>query len=131
MLRRMKVRLTGMPFVVYPVKDLARARRFYAGVLGLKRGETWPKVWEEYAVPGGGVLAVSTAMKGCRPGAKGAAVALETDRFDEVVAHLRRRRVKFVFGPTDTGVCDFARFCDPDGNHLILHRKHPRRRRAR
>jgi hypothetical protein len=33
--------------------------------------------------------------------------------------------VTFLFGPTDTGVCDFARFEDPDGNHLILHRRHP------
>lgn len=127
----MKPRFTGVPFFVYPVKSLARARRFYSGVLGLKPGERWGKLWQEFVVPGGAVIAVSTAMTGCRPGAKGGAVALESDRFDEVVAHLRRQRVKFLFGPTDTGVCDFARFQDPDGNHLILHRKHSRLRRAK
>lgn len=118
-----------MPFFVYPVRSVARARRFYAGVLGLKVGERWGRLWQEFEVPGGGVIAVSTGLEGCRPGARGGAVALETDSFDEVVAHLRRRRVKFLFGPTDTGVCDFARFTDPDGNHLILHRKHARAKR--
>lgn len=124
----MKPRFTGAPFFVYPVKSVARSRRFYAGVLGLKAGDRWGRLWQEFTVPGGAVIAVATDMKGCRPGAQGGAVALETDRFDEVVAHLRRRRVKFLLEPTDTGVCDFARFADPDGNHLVLHRKHPRGR---
>ncbi len=125
----MKPRFTGLPFFVYPVKDMARARRFYGGVLGLKPGDRWKTRWVEFGVPGGGVVALSTGLDGCRPGAKGGALALETGRFDEVVTHLRKKRVKFLFGPTDTGVCDFARFCDPDGNHLILHRKHRRPRR--
>ncbi len=43
-LPRMKPRFTGMPFFVYPVKDMARARLFYGGVLGLKRGDTWGKL---------------------------------------------------------------------------------------
>lgn len=121
-------RFSGAPFFVYPVKSLARARRFYGGVLGLKPGESWGRLWGEYAV-GRQTLALSTAMRGCRPGAKGGAIALETARFDEMVAHLRRHRVKFLVEPTDTGVCRFARFADPDGNHLILHRKHRPRRK--
>ena len=124
----MKPRITRAPFFVYPVKSLARARRFYAGVLGLKPGERWGTLWQEFEVPRGPAIAVATQLKGCRPGAQGGAAALESDRFDEVVAALRRRRVKFLFGPTDTGVCDFARFEDPDGNPVILHRKHRRRR---
>ena len=119
----MKPRLTGIPFFVYPVKDMARARRFYGGVLGLKEGDTWGDRWVEFQV-GKQVLALSRMMKGCRPGSKGGALALETEQFETVVKHLRRRRVKFLVEPTDTGVCDFARFCDPEGNHLILHRKH-------
>jgi len=30
----------------------------------------------------------------------------------------------FALEPVDTGVCRFARFLDPDGNHLVLHRAH-------
>ena len=125
----MKPRITGAPFFVYPVKDLARAVRFYGRVLGFKTGDRWGDLWAELNLPGGAVLALSTGMKDANPGARGGALALETDRFASTISHLRRHRVKFLFGPTDTGVCDFARFCDPDGNHLILHRKHPRTRR--
>jgi catechol 2,3-dioxygenase-like lactoylglutathione lyase family enzyme len=124
----MKPRLTRLVFFVYPVKNMARACRFYGGVLGLKPGDRWGNRWAEFEL-GRDVIALSTVMTGARPGAKGGALALETDRFDEVVAHLRKKKVKFFFGPTDTGVCDFARFADPDGNHLILHRKHTRPRR--
>jgi catechol 2,3-dioxygenase-like lactoylglutathione lyase family enzyme len=119
----MKPRFTGVPFFVYPVKNMARARRFYGGVLGLKPGDAWGDRWVEFQV-GSQVLALSSVMTDCQPGAKGGAMALETDQFDRVVAHLKKKRVKFLYGPTDTGVCDFARFCDPDGNHLVLHRKH-------
>jgi catechol 2,3-dioxygenase-like lactoylglutathione lyase family enzyme len=107
---------------------MARARRFYGGVLGLKEGDRWGNQWVEYAV-GRQTLALSSVMKNCRPGARGGAAALETDRFDEVVGHLRRRRVKFVFGPEELETCAFARFLDPDGNHVCLHRRHRRRRR--
>ncbi|MBS0663164.1 MAG: VOC family protein [Verrucomicrobia bacterium] len=119
----MKPKFTGVPFFVYPVRSVARARRFYTGVLGLTEGARWKNMWMEFEL-GDHVIAVSTAMEDCKPGARGGAVALETDRFEEVVAHLRKHRVKFLFGPTDTGVCDFARFTDPDGNHLVLHRLH-------
>lgn len=121
----MKPRFTGVPFVVYPVKNMTRARRFYAKVLGLRPGESWGDMWAEFIIRRGApVLALSTVMQGVRPGAKGAALALETDRFDAVVAHLRKHRVKFTYGPEELSTCAFARFCDPDGNHLVLHRRH-------
>lgn len=119
----MKPRFTDVPFFVYPVKNMARARKFYGGVLGLPPGDAWDDLWVEYRI-GRHTLALSTMLKGCRPGAKGGAVALETDRFDAVVAYLKKKRVKFVFGPQGYSTCEFARFTDPDGNHLVLHRRH-------
>jgi catechol 2,3-dioxygenase-like lactoylglutathione lyase family enzyme len=126
----MKPRFTGVPFFVYPVRSVARARKFYQGVLGLKAGQRWKNIWAEFLL-GDQVIAVSSVMEDARPGTKGGAVALETDQFEDVVAHLKRHRVKFLYGPTDTGVCDFARFTDPDGNPLILHRIHPPRPRRK
>lgn len=117
-------RFTQVPFFVYPVRDMARARRFYGGVLGLKPGAAWGEAWVEYDIGRHATLALSTMLKGCRPGAKGGALALETDRFDAAIAYLKKRRVKIIFGPKAYETCAFARFTDPEGNHLVLHRKH-------
>lgn len=118
----MKTRFTGLPFFVYPVADMARARAFYGGVLGLKETAAWEDKWVEFDV-GTGTLALSSVMQGAAPGTGGAA-GLETDDFDGVVAQLRQEGVKFLLEPTDTGVCRFARFLDSEGNHLCLHRRH-------
>lgn len=115
-------RVTGLPFFVYPVADMARARRFYREVLGLAEGEAWADQWVEFDV-GGGTLALSRLMAGCAPGTSGAA-GLEVEDFEAMVAHLRSAGVKFILEPADTGVCRFARFLDSEGNHLCLHRKH-------
>ncbi len=114
---------TALSFFVYPVSDMARARAFYGGVLGLKETSAWQDAWVEFDV-GAGTLALSTMMDGCTPGARGGAAALEAPAFDETVAHLRAHGVMFLREPADTGVCRFARFVDPDGNHLVLHRAH-------
>lgn len=116
---------TALPFFVYPVSDMARARAFYTGVLGLAETAHWEDKWVEFDV-GAGTLALSTMMEGCTPGARGAAAALETQAFDEAVAHLKAHAVPFLLEPVDTGVCRFARIADPDGNHLVLHRAHER-----
>ena len=118
----MKPRFTGLAFFVYPVTDMARARAFYGGVLGLKETANWDDAFVEYDI-GAGTLALSAVLEGCVPGTSGVA-ALETDDFDAVIAHLREHGVKFLFGPADTGVCHFARFLDSEGNHLGVHRKH-------
>jgi predicted enzyme related to lactoylglutathione lyase len=119
----MQPAFSGIPFFVYPVRDMARARAFYGGVLGLKPGDAWGDKWVEYEV-GPATLALSGVMDGAQPGAKAGAAALETAQFDEAVAHLKAHGVKFLFGPSDTGVCKFARFEDSEGNHLVLHQKH-------
>lgn len=122
----MKPQFVGMPFFVYPVRDMAVSRAFYGGVLGLTESSAWEDKWVEFEVGAGAgaVLALSTMMEGAQPGARGGAAALETEDFDGVVAQLKAAGVPFLLEPTDTGVCRFARFQDPDGNHLILHRKH-------
>ena len=113
---------TALPFFVYPVTDMARARAFYTGVLGLKETGNWEDKWVEYDV-GTGTLALTVFMEGAVPGQAGA-VALETSDFTEAVDSLRAAGVRFAMEPMDTSVCHFARFLDSEGNHLILHRKH-------
>jgi len=115
---------TSLPFFVYPVRDMARARVFYTEVLGLRETANWSDEFVEFDL-GNAALALTSVMQDAQPGARAGAAALETPEFDAAVAWLRQHGVTFLFGPTDTGVCDFARFEDPDGNHLILHRRHP------
>ena len=120
----MKPRFTGVSFFVYPVTDMMRACAFYGGVLGLtetlRRGDRYV----EFDI-GTATIALSAALEGCVPGTSGAA-ALETEEFEAVVSHLQRNGVKFLFGPLDTGDCHFARFLDSEGNHICIHRRHPR-----
>jgi predicted enzyme related to lactoylglutathione lyase len=73
---------------------------------------------------GGVVLAITTMMESAQPGLKGGAVAVEVTEFDAMVAHLKGRGVKFSLEPFDTGGCKMAGFEDPEGNPLILHKKH-------
>ncbi len=118
----MKPRFTGLPFFVYPVADMPRARRFYGELLGLVETANWDDQWVEYDL-GAGTLALSAIMQGAAPGLAGCA-GLETDDFAGAVTHLKAAGVRFVMEPADTGVCRFARFLDSEGNHLALHRKH-------
>lgn len=119
----MKPRFTGMPFFVYPVTDMARARAFYRDVLGLAETANWEDKWIEYNI-GSGTLAISSVMEGAQPGAHAGAAALETPDFEGAVEWLKAAGVRFSLEPMDTGVCRFARFLDPDGNHIVLHRIH-------
>ena len=116
-----------LPFFTYPVSDMDRACAFYQDVLGLTEVARWDKFWVEFAISTdvpGPVLALATDMAGCQPGAPGGAAALESPDFEAMVAHLKAHGVQFVMQPEKTSVCHFARFLDPDGNHLILHRIH-------
>jgi predicted enzyme related to lactoylglutathione lyase len=119
----MRPRFTGIPFFIYPVTDMARARSFYGRVLGLKETLNREDKYVEFEV-GPGTIALSALLEGCVPGTSGA-VALETPDFEDVIAHLRQHGVVFLFGPADLGPCHFARFLDSEGNHIAVHRTTP------
>ena len=61
----MSIKVKELAFVFYPVTDIARARKFYEGFLGLKTGlqvEFGPgQWWIEYDIAGQ-ALAISNAM---------------------------------------------------------------------
>ena len=121
------MKISALPFFVYPVSDMDRAKTFYRDILGLTEVANWDDNWVEFALDAedaGPVIALSTVMAGCTPGAPGGAIALEMADFDGFVVHLRDQGVTFILDPMETPVCHFARFLDPDGNNLILHRIH-------
>jgi len=117
------IRYKEIAFTVYPVTNVARARKFYEGVLGLKpnakvkRGD---KFIEYDLRPG--TLAIGSSPQ-WPPSKEGVSSALEVLDFEAAVTHLRRRRVKFMIGPLDTPKCHMVTFRDPDGNRLTIHQR--------
>jgi predicted enzyme related to lactoylglutathione lyase len=116
--------MTSVAFTVYPVADMARSRRFYEDVLGLKVGGAFGDQWVEYDV-GGSTFAITTTDMGHPPGAKGAVVAFETADLDDAVKRLKQKAAPFVVEPFSTPVCRMAVIQDPDENHITIHQRDP------
>ena len=118
------IRYKEIAFVAYPVTDMARARGFYEGVLGLKPNAPLkpegPK-WVEYDL-GPGTLGIGSSPHWL-PSPNGPSVALEVEDFESAVATLREHNIAFVVGPMETPVCHMVTIQDPDGNKLTLHRR--------
>jgi len=112
----------SIAFFVYPVSDLARARKFYEETLGLKLGMNFQDMWVEYYL-GEGTLAITNVDMGHKPGANGGAVAFEVDDYDKVIAALKEKKVNFVMDTYPTPVCQFAVVADPDGNQVMVHKR--------
>ena len=118
--------VTSIAFTGYPVTDVARARGFYEGLLGLKPATVFQhekNYWIEYDI-GSGTFAISNMSAGMwRPSADGPAAALEVDDFAAAIATLRGGGASFVVEPMDSGPCTMAIVSDPDGNSLIIHQR--------
>ena len=116
----MKVKEIG--FVAIPVTDVARARKFYEGVIGLKQsGEFLDGRWVEYEI-GKDTLAIANLDADWRPSDQGTSAALEVEDFDAAIAKLKAANVIFAADAFETPVCHMAVVQDPDGNKLIVHK---------
>ena len=112
-------------FFGYPVTDLARARKFYEGVLGLKVSlEPTTVPWIEYDL-GNATLGLGAYGDAWKPSADGALLALEVDDFDQTIAELKAAGIPFSFDGMDTPICNFAIVRDPDGNAVMIHKRKP------
>jgi predicted enzyme related to lactoylglutathione lyase len=119
--------ITEIAFSCYPVTDVARARAFYEGVLGLTltmdTGESEKGHWLEYNI-GAGTLAIGSAP-GWKPSPDGCSVGLEVDDFNSTVSAIHAAQVPIKMGPFETPVCHMLMVQDPDGNVIILHHRKP------
>jgi len=115
--------LKKIAFVTYPVKDVARAREFYEGKLGLKlglHGNHGGKWWIEYDLPGGGCLALSN-FEGEPSASAGGRVAFEVADLDALMAKLKAQAVAFTTDVIHGPHCRMAVCLDSEGNALLLH----------
>lgn len=122
------IRVLEFAFTGYPVSDMARARAFYEGMLGLKSGMVWEEsdhAWVEYDL-GGHTLAINNSAKEWVPSSDGPAIALEVEDFDVTVAFLKERGVRFTVEPLRCPTCRLAVILDPDGNSIAIHKRDAR-----
>ena len=121
------MRVTEIAFSCYPVTDMARARKFYEGVLGLKptmaHGEPGGMQWTEYDIANG-TLSLGAGAPDWKPTATGCSVGLEMEDFDAAIAQLKANNVQFKMEPFPTPVCRMAFILDPDGNTICIHKRH-------
>ena len=112
-------------FVNISTQDLPRAVAFYGETLGLPRNPRSSEEWPEFETGNLTLLLADVAKTGTTFSPSNNAVALRVADVDAAKQELESRGVQFVFEETyDSGVCHMAFFRDPDGNALILHRRH-------
>ena len=118
------LKVIELAFCCYAVTDMKRARDFYEGVLGLKPTTVTDSEhgqWTEYEF-GPYALAIGSAP-GFKPSPDGCTAALEVENFDDAIAQLRAKNVKFRIEPMATPVCRMAMIFDPDGNTICIHKR--------
>jgi predicted enzyme related to lactoylglutathione lyase len=119
------IRYKEISFIAYAVTRMARSRKFYEKVLGLKPNSfssgKMKSMWMEYDI-GPGTLAIGVSEE-FKPSKHGSCAALEVMNFDAAIAQLKKHRVKFIIGPKDFPCCRMVAFRDPDGNKISLHQR--------
>ncbi len=109
-------------FTMYPVKDIARAERFYRETLGL--GASSGSVehgWVEFDLPNGGCLALTT-HSGSEPSAgAGGTIAFEVTDLDRLLKELKAKNVTLPATNIESPVCRMAMCLDSEGNRIVLH----------
>lgn len=116
------IRYKEIAFTAYAVTNMARALKFYEGVMGLKVSRVFSKNFREYDL-GRTTLVIACAPKLWPPSRKGTAAALEVVDFDAAVAHLQKKKVKLAIPVQDFPTCRMLGVRDPDGNMITLHQR--------
>lgn len=120
------LKVAEIAFSCYPVKDMARARKFYEGVLALKAtyivGEPGGMQWTEYDIANG-TLSLGCGAPDWQPRADGCSVGLEVEDFDAAISHLKAHGVRFKMEPFPTPVCRMAFIYDTEGNLICIHKR--------
>jgi len=112
-------------FVSVPVTDVERAKQFYGETLGLEHETDWADMGAEFRAGQVTIAVFNPAAMGREFKSSSTAIALRVPDVAAARAALEEKGVEFHGGETiDSGVCHMAIFHDPDGNPLILHRRH-------
>ena len=117
------MRIERVDFVSFLTQDIARAKHFYAQVLGLEI-ESEGEHDIEFCAGQVTLDIFDPASIGQAFAPSPAGLALRVPDVDAARAALEAKGVEFDGQTLDTGVCRMAHFRDPDGNALMLHRRY-------
>ncbi len=110
-----------LAFIAYPVKDMARARKFYEEVIGLKVEQAFGENFIEYDL-GEGVTFTLGKMEGWNPSDNGSYAAFEVEDYDEAMKKLRDNGAKFEMETQDLPSCRMSIVQDTEGNKIMIHK---------
>jgi predicted enzyme related to lactoylglutathione lyase len=110
-------------FVSVPVRDMERAKRFYAETLGIP-SPNLDEAWPEFETGNVSLYLVDPAAIGRQFVPHSADIALRVPDVAATRAELEAKGVEFNGEILDTGVCHMAFFRDSEGNALMLHRRY-------
>jgi predicted enzyme related to lactoylglutathione lyase len=112
-------------FVQLPIADMARARAFYEGLLGLEPQTVYGDGWTEYELPDGSAMALGdvAALGLAFAPVTGGSVGLAVSDLDTVFESLKAAGHALADELMETPVCHLGFVRDSEGNHLALHRR--------
>ena len=114
--------ITSLAFIVYPVSDIAAARKFYEEILGLRMTHEFGGEWFEYDL-GDTTFAITSTDPDHPVPVRGALVAFEVADLDAEITRLKSTAVTLASDTKETPVCRFVTLRDPDGSEIILHQR--------
>jgi predicted enzyme related to lactoylglutathione lyase len=118
--------ITQFAFTVYPVLNMARARKFYEGVLGLQVSHEYGGQWIEYHLNNNCFAITDMGGEHFKPNAAGGgSIAFEVDDLDKVVAQAKAGGAGVKIDTFQTPMCRSAILIDPEGNPFTLHKRIP------
>jgi predicted enzyme related to lactoylglutathione lyase len=112
--------ITSLAFVVYPVSNIAAARTFYEGILGLRMTYEFGGKWFEYRL-GNTAFVIAATDTTVPVTVRGALAVFEVADLDAEVARLKGLAIPVAGGIRETSLCRFVTLRDPDGSEIILH----------
>jgi predicted enzyme related to lactoylglutathione lyase len=121
--REQDMKPKAVDFFAFNATDIRKSIEFYRDTLGMKLLDEVEHegklIWAEFEV-GATTIALHTPDYGPPQGA----IALAVEDVDAAVNALKKQGIPIPFGPMDSGICRLATALDPDGNPIILHRRH-------
>lgn len=116
----------AVDFVHCSVSTLTDALPFYRDTLGLTLEMVDENAgWAEFALPPTTLVLLETnETTPLPPGGGGVALSIAVDDVESATSDIREGGGAILTEPFVDEVCDMAIVADPDGNRIILHRRH-------